>query len=57
MALGNATRGGRMLTLRYQEKTYMRKQRQRTGEQRSIWMMKHTLYVKDVIKKQRGGFK
>ena len=46
------------LTLRDQEKMQMRKQRQRTGEQRSMRMVRRTcLNEKDVIKKQRGGFK
>ncbi len=46
------------LTLRYQEKMQMLKQRQRTGEQRSMRMVRRTcLNEKDVIKKQRGGFK
>ena len=44
------------LTLRYQEKMQMRKQRQRTGEQRSMRMVRRTcLNGKDVIKQQRGG--
>jgi hypothetical protein len=40
------------------EKMQMRKQRQRTGEQRSKRMVRRTcLNGKDVIKKQLGGFK
>jgi hypothetical protein len=37
----------------------MRKQRQRTGEQRSMRMVRHTCLEekRDVIQKQRGGFK
>ncbi len=46
------------LTLRYQEKMQMLKQRQRTGEQHSMRMVRRTcLNEKGVIKKQRGGFK
>ncbi len=44
------------LTLRYQEKMQMHKQRQRTGEQRSMRMVRRTcLNGKRVIKKQQGG--
>ncbi len=45
------------LTLRYQEKMQMRKQRQRTGEQRSVQMVRRTCLngKKGVLKKQRGG--
>ena len=44
------------LTLRDHEKMQMRKQRQLTGEQRSMRMVRRTcLNEKVVIKKQRGG--
>jgi hypothetical protein len=44
-------------TLRDQEKMQMRKQRQRTGEQRSMRMVRRTcLNEKDCNKKTTGGF-
>jgi hypothetical protein len=43
------------LTLRYQEKPWMRKQRQRTGEQRSMRMVRRTCERKRCNQKTTGG--